>query len=158
MNLRVDVTYREKTLLGKILHASARDIAIDATLKLVSRFRPLSSPHTSHSRFEKQVAVTLNYLRPYYIRRVLECLTSASSSEIDEVSWTDRQRAYVFAGLAVVVTIGRTLVEQRHYHHVSPFLLLIPPHLCTLATKLSFLSIGKKDRNETEIGNHGGSF
>ena len=67
---------REPTLLGRILHASARDIVFDVVLKVC--------------------AVALLYLRPYFIQRLLECL-SADWTEVDHDTdtWTPRDQAYV---------------------------------------------------------------
>ncbi|KAK4055812.1 hypothetical protein OIO90_003065 [Microbotryomycetes sp. JL221] len=92
---------RESTLLGRILHASARDVAIDFSLKLV--------------------AVSCNYLRPFWIQRVLESLTDAALHEttsrehMDE--WTPRDKAYIYALFAFLSLCGACVAQQRHYHH-----------------------------------------
>ncbi|KAM0786571.1 hypothetical protein ACM66B_002027 [Microbotryomycetes sp. NB124-2] len=92
---------KEETLLGKIMHASARDVLIDFTLKLV--------------------AVSCNYLRPFWIQRVLESLTAASATRsaqtrVDE-EWTPRDKAYVYAIFAFLSLCGACLAQQRHFHH-----------------------------------------
>ncbi|KAM0756114.1 P-loop containing nucleoside triphosphate hydrolase protein [Meredithblackwellia eburnea MCA 4105] len=94
----------EKSLRNRMLHASARDIAIDFTLKLV--------------------AVTFSYLRPYFIQRLLESLTLASSSDKTSISpsnptpsWSPRSQAYIYACFAFLSMTGRTLAEQQHFHH-----------------------------------------
>jgi uncharacterized protein YfiM (DUF2279 family) len=89
---------RDSTLVGKILHASARDITFDFALKLV--------------------AVTFNYLRPYWIQRILEALTLASAPYPFEPSshWSHRDQAYIFAIFAFISMAGRSLVELQHFH------------------------------------------
>lgn len=109
LNNRTEVLARrfaqlqEETLVGKILHASARDISFDFALKLI--------------------AVTFNYLRPYWIQRILEALTlasatlaSATSTADSPPSWSPRDQAYIFALFAFLSMAGKSLVELQHYH------------------------------------------
>lgn len=63
-----------------------------------------------------QVAVSLNYLRPYWIQRILECLTLASFPS-ESSSWSPRDQAYVFALFAFLSMAGRSLTELQHFHH-----------------------------------------
>ncbi|GEM08696.1 ATP-binding cassette transporter [Rhodotorula toruloides] len=104
---------RSKTLTRKLLRASTRDIAIDASLKLV--------------------ASTSEYLRPYFIQKILENLTLAytdspasattlSSSLVsrimpDSPPWTPRERAYLYTFLAFLSALLKTLAQQRHFHY-----------------------------------------
>ncbi|CDR36136.1 RHTO0S01e15060g1_1 [Rhodotorula toruloides] len=104
---------RSKTLTRKLLRASARDIAIDATLKLV--------------------ASTSEYLRPYFIQKILENLTLAytgspapeptfsslllSSMTPDSPPWTPREKAYLYTFLAFLSALLKTLAQQRHFHY-----------------------------------------
>jgi ABC-type multidrug transport system fused ATPase/permease subunit len=109
---------REKSLLGKIFHASARDILVDFSLKLL--------------------AVSLNYLRPYWIQRLLESLTLATSTSpepeaptfpedfnllfvpepaVPDPTSSPRSMAYTFALLAFLTMILRSLAELQHFHH-----------------------------------------
>ncbi|KAK4046805.1 hypothetical protein OIV83_005800 [Microbotryomycetes sp. JL201] len=89
---------KEHSLIGKIMHASARDILIDFSLKLV--------------------AVSCNYLRPFWIQRVLEALTAASvGGNIAREDWTPRDKAYIYAMFAFLSLCGACLAQQRHFHH-----------------------------------------
>ncbi|BGP56557.1 hypothetical protein JCM8202v2_004182 [Rhodotorula sphaerocarpa] len=125
LNNRAEVLSRRfkaiesKTLTRKLLRASARDIAIDATLKLV--------------------AVSSEYLRPFFIQKILENLTiayladpapnlsptSAPSSFLPRLlgrdqqlpPWTPIEKAYLFAFLAFLSALVKTLAQQRHFHY-----------------------------------------
>jgi uncharacterized protein YfiM (DUF2279 family) len=79
--------------LSRIFRASARDVAIDTGLKWV--------------------AVSLNYLRPYWIQRLLEAL----SSEERKSTWEPRDRAYVYATFAFLSLAGASLAQLQHFHH-----------------------------------------
>lgn len=125
LNNRAEVLSRRfkaiesKTLTRKLLRASARDIAIDATLKLV--------------------AVSSEYLRPFFIQKILENLTiayladsapnlsppRAPSSFLPRLlgrdqqlpPWTPIEKAYLFAFLAFLSALVKTLAQQRHFHY-----------------------------------------
>ncbi|GAA5843446.1 hypothetical protein JCM11251_001410 [Rhodosporidiobolus azoricus] len=119
MNNRADVlsrrfkTLRSKTLTRKLLRASARDIAIDASLKLV--------------------ASTFEYLRPFFIQKILENLALAYRapsptslplsrshtllSTMSTDSLTPIERAYLFTLLAFLSMLVKTLAQQRHFHY-----------------------------------------
>ncbi|KDE05641.1 hypothetical protein MVLG_04012 [Microbotryum lychnidis-dioicae p1A1 Lamole] len=89
-----------KTLTRRLLKASARDILIDVSLKLL--------------------AVSLMYLRPYFIKCLLERL-SEDEAERRELSsstpaWSPRDQAYLYALGAFLAMIGRTLAQQQHFH------------------------------------------
>uniref|UniRef100_A0A0K3C7N0 BY PROTMAP: gi/647394901/emb/CDR36136.1/ RHTO0S01e15060g1_1 [Rhodosporidium toruloides] n=1 Tax=Rhodotorula toruloides TaxID=5286 RepID=A0A0K3C7N0_RHOTO len=104
---------RSKTLTRKLLRASARDILIDASLKLV--------------------ASTSEYLRPYFIQKILENLTLAytgspapestfssfllASITPDSPPWTPREKAYLYTFLAFLSALVKTLAQQRHFHY-----------------------------------------
>lgn len=64
----------------------------------------------------KLVAVFLNYLRPYWIQRLLESLSAAAASSSEPPSWSPRDQAYVYALLAVFSMVLRSLTELQHYH------------------------------------------
>lgn len=104
LNNRTEVLARrfaqlqDSTLVGKILHASARDISFDFALKLI--------------------AVTFNYLRPYWIQRILEALTLASAPSTSDTLpfWSPRDQAYIFALFAFFSMAGKSLVELQHFH------------------------------------------
>lgn len=66
--------------------------------------------------FVDQVAVFLNYLRPYWIQRLLESLSAAAASSSEPPSWSPRDQAYVYALLAVFSMVLRSLTELQHYH------------------------------------------
>lgn len=80
---------KERTLLRRILHASARDVMIDVFLKLI--------------------AVTFAYLQPYWIQRILEALAEDEGASPDladggdgedwghRAPWSPRDKAYIFA-------------------------------------------------------------
>ncbi|GAA5987197.1 hypothetical protein JCM11641_006056 [Rhodosporidiobolus odoratus] len=108
LNNRAEVLSRRfsslhsKTLTRRLLRASARDIAIDASLKLV--------------------ASTSEYLRPYFIQKILENLTLAYSSPSPSASshspaWTPIEKAYLFTALAFLSMLCKTLAQQRHFHY-----------------------------------------
>ncbi|SCZ87687.1 BZ3500_MvSof-1268-A1-R1_Chr2-2g05153 [Microbotryum saponariae] len=90
-----------KTLTRRLLRASARDILIDVSLKLL--------------------AVSLMYLRPYFIKCLLERLSEdeAERSELGSSTpaWSPRDQAYLYALGAFLAMIGRTLAQQQHFHH-----------------------------------------
>ncbi|GAA5991157.1 hypothetical protein JCM10908_006564 [Rhodotorula pacifica] len=98
---------KSKTLTRKLLRASARDIAIDATLKLV--------------------AVSSEYLRPFFIQKILENLTLAYLSkpsfgtamkEGDALPpWSPIEKAYLYTFLAFLSALVKTLAQQRHFHY-----------------------------------------
>ncbi|GAA6050693.1 hypothetical protein JCM3770_000895 [Rhodotorula araucariae] len=91
---------RSKTVTRKLLRASARDIGIDASLKLV--------------------ASTCDYLRPFFVQKILENLTiayTAPSPAAADAAWTPREKAYLFASLAFFAALVKTLAQQRHYHY-----------------------------------------
>jgi hypothetical protein len=94
---------RSKTLTRKLLRASARDISIDASLKLV--------------------ASTSEYLRPYFIQKILENLTiayispSPSLSSSSSPAWTPREKAYLYTFFAFLSMLSKTLAQQRHFHY-----------------------------------------
>ncbi|GAA5998451.1 uncharacterized protein JCM10292_002702 [Rhodotorula paludigena] len=96
---------RSKTLTRKLLRASVRDVSIDATLKLV--------------------ASTSDYLRPYFVQKILENITLSYSSPIPIPSplsespapWSPREKAYLFTALAFLVSLVKTLSQQRHFHY-----------------------------------------
>lgn len=104
---------RSKTLTRKLLRASARDIGIDASLKLV--------------------ASTSEYLRPYFVQKILENLTLAytgspapsstlsfvllSSITPDSPPWTPREKTYLYTFLAFLSALLKTLAQQRHFHY-----------------------------------------
>ncbi|GJN90292.1 hypothetical protein Rhopal_003300-T1 [Rhodotorula paludigena] len=98
-------TSRSQTLTRKLLRASARDVSIDATLKLV--------------------ASTSDYLRPYFVQKILENITLAYTSPIPISSppseslapWSPRDKAYLFTALAFLVSLVKTLSQQRHFHY-----------------------------------------
>ncbi|GAA6040571.1 hypothetical protein JCM8097_005469 [Rhodosporidiobolus ruineniae] len=93
---------KSKTLARKLLRASARDIAIDASLKLI--------------------ASTSEYLRPYFIQKILESLTLAyspappSPSSSSTSDWSPTDRAYLYTALAFLSMLVKTLAQQRHFH------------------------------------------
>ncbi|GAA5888564.1 hypothetical protein JCM6882_008999 [Rhodosporidiobolus microsporus] len=107
LNNRAEVLSRRfsslesKTLTRKLLRASARDIAIDASLKLV--------------------ASTSEYLRPFFIQKILENLTLAYTSPSPTSSTsqplTPIERAYLFTLLAFLSMLLKTLAQQRHFHY-----------------------------------------
>lgn len=94
-----------------MLRASARDIAIDASLKLL--------------------AVSSEYLRPYFIQRILENLTLAygsnttlSGATVDGTGaeatlppWKPIEKAYLYTFLAFLSALVKTLAQQRHFHY-----------------------------------------
>lgn len=84
---------RAKSLFGRIFRASARDVFIDTCLKWV--------------------AVSLNYLRPYWIQRLLEALATDTSAS----NWTPRDQAYVYATFAFLSLAGASLAQLQHFHH-----------------------------------------
>ncbi|SCV70403.1 BQ2448_1797 [Microbotryum intermedium] len=90
-----------KTLTRRLLKASARDILIDASLKLL--------------------AVSLMYLRPYYLKCLLERLSEDAAERSVSSSpppvWSPRDQAYLYALGASLAMIGRTLAQQQHFHH-----------------------------------------
>ncbi|GAA6016243.1 hypothetical protein JCM10207_000442 [Rhodosporidiobolus poonsookiae] len=92
---------KSKTLTRKLLRASARDIAIDASLKLV--------------------ASSSEYLRPFFIQKILENLTLAysahPSSPASASTWTPREKAYLYTALAFLSMLCKTLAQQRHFHY-----------------------------------------
>ncbi|BGP41473.1 hypothetical protein JCM10449v2_005460 [Rhodotorula kratochvilovae] len=93
---------RSKTLTRKLLRASARDIGIDASLKLV--------------------ASTSEYLRPFFVQKILENLTLAyvspsPSAPATDAPWSPREKAYLFASLAFLAALLKTLAQQRHFHY-----------------------------------------
>ncbi|KAI5479254.1 ATP-binding cassette transporter [Pseudohyphozyma bogoriensis] len=103
----------ENTLLGSMTYAWM------GSIMRLARTRPLlpSDVWSLSLNNRAEVAVCLNYLRPYLIRRVLESLTAAETEIIVfGVAWTSREQAYVYAGLAGVAVIARGLVELQHYH------------------------------------------
>lgn len=114
---------REPTLVRRILRASARDILIDVVLKLVCRLFSQTTPRIECSMLtleDSQVAVTLNYLRPYFIQRLLECLSTPSTTSTPSDNpppWSPRDQAYIFALLAFLSMAGRSLAELQHFHH-----------------------------------------
>lgn len=94
------------TLFERIFRASARDVAIDTALKWV--------------------AVSLSYLRPFWIQRLLEMLSLASVSisgdanrlpEVEHAPWTPRDRAYLYAIAAFLSLAGASLAQLQHFHH-----------------------------------------
>ncbi|GAA5926884.1 uncharacterized protein JCM15063_000395 [Sporobolomyces koalae] len=94
-------TLVDKTLARRLLRASARDILIDASLKLT--------------------AVAAEYCRPFFIQKILEQLvldasTSTRSAEPEVPSLSPREKAYVYAALAFASMAIKTLAQQRHFH------------------------------------------
>lgn len=65
-----------------------------------------------------QVAVTLGYLRPYFIQRILECLTPSSTSALpnSSTSWSPHSLAYIYAVLAFLSMSGQSLAQLQHFH------------------------------------------
>ncbi|GAA5928190.1 hypothetical protein JCM1841_003816 [Sporobolomyces salmonicolor] len=93
---------RDKTLLRQLFHASARDVLIDISLKLV--------------------AVSSEYSRPFFIQKLLENLTIATSPSLSQdptnaPAWTPREKAYLYSFLAFVAMLSKTLAQQRHFHY-----------------------------------------
>ncbi|GAA5864726.1 hypothetical protein JCM8547_008286 [Rhodosporidiobolus lusitaniae] len=106
---------RSKTLTRKLLRASARDISIDASLKLI--------------------ASTSEYLRPFFIQKILENLTLYHSSLSSPASspttslasspsappavqpWTPIEKAYLWTFSAFASMLLKTLAQQRHFHY-----------------------------------------
>ena len=101
---------RSKTLTRRLLRASARDIAIDAVLKLL--------------------AVSSEYLRPFFIQKILENLTLAYLSKPQATAfdslhrapetlppWSPIEKAYLYTVLAFLSALVKTLAQQRHFHY-----------------------------------------
>ncbi|GAA5889236.1 hypothetical protein JCM5296_005842 [Sporobolomyces johnsonii] len=93
---------RDKTLARRLFHASARDVLIDVSLKLVVVFS--------------------EYSRPFFIQKILENLTLAASPSLsphptDPPAWTPREKAYLYSFLAFAAMLGKTLAQQRHFHY-----------------------------------------
>ncbi|GAA5956896.1 hypothetical protein JCM3765_006634 [Sporobolomyces pararoseus] len=93
----------DKTLTRRLLRASARDVAIDASLKLT--------------------AVAAEYCRPFFVQKILEQLVidynSPSRSFEDDratVPLSPREKAYIYALLAFASMVTKTLAQQRHFH------------------------------------------
>ncbi|CEQ41154.1 SPOSA6832_02846 [Sporobolomyces salmonicolor] len=100
--LLINMLYRDKTLLRQLFHASARDVLIDISLKLV--------------------AVSSEYSRPFFIQKLLENLTIATSPSLSQdptnaPAWTPREKAYLYSFLAFVAMLSKTLAQQRHFHY-----------------------------------------
>ncbi|BGP17739.1 hypothetical protein JCM10213v2_005781 [Rhodosporidiobolus nylandii] len=92
---------RSKTLTRRLLRASARDIAIDASLKLV--------------------ASTSEYLRPFFVQKILYSLTlaysSSSAAPPSPSASTPIEKAYLYTSLAFLSMLVKTLAQQRHFHY-----------------------------------------
>ncbi|GAA5895594.1 uncharacterized protein JCM6883_001558 [Sporobolomyces salmoneus] len=96
----------DSTLTRRLLRASARDIVIDASLKVT--------------------AVAAEYCRPYFVQKILEQLvieynTPSSTSHLADrietsVPLTPREKAYIYALLAFVSMVAKTFAQQRHFH------------------------------------------
>lgn len=92
------------SLTRRLLRASARDILIDASLKLT--------------------AVAAEYCRPYFVQKILEQLvleaddpsSGPRAGKDDTFPLTPREKAYVYALLALVSMFAKTLAQQRHFH------------------------------------------
>ncbi|KAK4700588.1 hypothetical protein P7C70_g5658, partial [Phenoliferia sp. Uapishka_3] len=64
------------------------------------------------------VAVTLGYLRPYFIQRILETLSLPSNStSLFSEDWSPHSTAYIYALFAFLSMSGQSLAQLQHFHH-----------------------------------------
>ncbi|GAA6058989.1 hypothetical protein JCM10212_001699 [Sporobolomyces blumeae] len=99
---------QSKTLTRRLLRASARDIAIDVSLKLT--------------------AVAARYAQPFFVQKILEELVEDQSHLVaphhldpatdddGSLALSPREKAYLWALLAFAAMLFTTLAQQRHFH------------------------------------------
>lgn len=143
---------KSTTLTRKLLRASARDIAIDATLKLL--------------------AVSSEYLRPFFIQKILENLTVAYTSKPaadmtlsptstvyrfighDDLSpWRPIEKAYLYTFLAFLSALCKTLAQQRHFHYARRIGMRLRSELTIALFEKSL----RRRENSTPVTNEKGS-
>lgn len=92
-------------LLSRILYANANDILLDACFKLVS--------------------VSFAYLGTYILKSILDEIQSAASYDDetadlplrDDLAWSPRQKAFIYATIGLCLTVVRFLAELQNFHH-----------------------------------------
>jgi len=82
-------SYKSSSLLIRILRANSLDTFLDISLTLVS--------------------VICNYASPYLIKRILDAITNPNAEA--------RARAYVYAALALLASIGKAQADIFHLWH-----------------------------------------
>ncbi len=89
-------------LLSRILRANANDIALDACFKLIS--------------------VSFAYLGTYILKSILDQIQLASANPPadradQDLQWSPRQKAFVYAFIGLCLTVVRFLAELQNFHH-----------------------------------------
>lgn len=92
---------QRRGIASRLLAANARDVTLDAIYKVIG--------------------VTLSYAAPALMRQILEAIGKAAEedghNERAPGEWTPRSRAFVFALIALLLTLVRYIAELLNFHH-----------------------------------------